>query len=83
MKERLLRGWNVMRILWLIVGVGIVTQSVNEKNFLMLLPGLYFVFAALANVGCFAGNCSVDYTSQKSNKGPVADVEFEEVQSKK
>lgn len=84
MKERLLSGWNIMRILWLIMGIGIVMQAVNEKNFLMLLPGLYFVFAALANVGCFAGSCAVDYTSPKSNnKQSVADIEFEEVQSKK
>jgi hypothetical protein len=44
MKERILTGWNFMRVLWLIMGIGILIQAVVERNFLMLLPGLYFVF---------------------------------------
>jgi hypothetical protein len=83
MKERILSRWNFVRILWLMMGVGIIIQSVTERNFLMLLPGLYFVFAALANIGCFAGSCA---TTPQTNKGKkkqaIAEIEFEEVQSK-
>jgi hypothetical protein len=84
MKQRILSGWNFMRMLWLIMGVGIVIQAITERNFLMLLPGLYFVFAAIANIGCFSGSCATDYTSSSSNKKEsVTEIEFEEVQSKK
>ena len=84
MKERLLNGWNFMRILWLLMGVGIVIQAITEKNFFMLLPGLYFVFAAIANIGCFAGSCATGYTNNSSNKKEaITEVEYEEVQSKK
>jgi hypothetical protein len=84
MKERILSGWNFMRVLWLIMGTGIVIQAITEKNFLMLLPGLYFVFASLANIGCFAGSCATGYTTNTDNKKEaITEIEFEEVQSKK
>lgn len=84
MKERILSGWNFMRVLWLIMGLGISIQAITEKNFLMLLPGLYFVFASLANIGCFAGNCATGYTTKTDNrKEAITEIEFEEVQSKK
>lgn len=57
-----------MRILWLMMGVVIVVQAITEKNFLMLIPGLYFVFASLANIGCFAGSCVTSYTSDANTK---------------
>jgi hypothetical protein len=84
MKERILSGWNFMRVLWLIMGIGITIQAITEKNFLMLLPGLYFVFAAIANIGCFAGNCATSYSANTGNKKEaITEIEFEEIQSKK
>jgi hypothetical protein len=64
------------------MGVGVTIQAVTEKNFLMLLPGLYFVFASLANIGCFAGSCATGYSSNTKKK-VITEIEFEEVQSKK
>lgn len=81
MKQRIQSRWNFIRILWLIVGLGITIQSFTERNLLMLLPGIYFVFSALANIGCFAGSCATDYRSNK--KQSITEIEFEEVQSKK
>ena len=73
-----------MRVLWLIMGLGITIQAITEKNFLMLLPGLYFVFAALANIGCFAGSCGTRYANNSNpKKESITEIEFEEVQSKK
>ena len=84
MKQRILSGWNFMRILWLMMGIGIVIQAITEKNFLMLLPGLYFVFASLANIGCFAGSCATSYTSNTgTKKEAITEIGYEEVQSKK
>lgn len=84
MKERILSRWNFVRILWLLMGIGIVIQAATERNFLMLLPGFYFVFAALANIGCFAGNCATNYNADfNKKKEAITEIEFEEVQSKK
>jgi len=84
MKERILAPWNLVRILWLIIGIGIMIQAVVERNFLMLLPGLYFAFAALANIGCFAASCSTNFDSRGSNKKQaITEIEYEEIDSKK
>lgn len=72
-----------MRVLWLLMGIGIAIQSVLEKNFLILLPGLYFVFGAIANIGCFAGSCATGYAGNNNKSDAATEIEFEEVQSKK
>ena len=82
MKQRILSGWNFVRALWLVMGIGIGIQAVTERNYLMLFPSLYFVFAAIANVGCCAGSCATDFRSS-NNKTSSTEIEFEEVQSKK
>jgi hypothetical protein len=83
MKERILSGWNFMRVLWLLMGIGITIQAITESNFLMLLPGLYFVFTSLANVGCFAGSCAAGFNSKTGNKkDAITEIEYEEVHSK-
>ncbi len=68
MRSRILTGWNFVRILWLFMGLGITGQAVNERNFLMLIPALYFVFAAIANVGCFAGSCATNLSEKKQKR---------------
>ena len=68
MKQRILNGWNIIRILWLMTGIGITIQAIIEKNFLMLIPGLYLVFASLANIGCFSGSCATGYTGNTKPK---------------
>jgi hypothetical protein len=83
MKEKILSGWNFMRILWLLMGIGIVIQASTEKNFLMMLPGLYFVFASIANIGCFAGSCATGFSPNKENKNEaITEIGYEEVHSK-
>ena len=84
MKERILSRWNFMRVLWITIGVGIIIQAVDEHNFFMLLPGLYFVFTALANVGCFAGSCATGINTNTSTKrDAITKIEFEEIRPKK
>lgn len=82
MKERIITGWNFMRVLWLIIGIGIGYQAIKESNYLMLLPALYFAFAAIANVGCCAsGSCAINF-SENNNRKSVTEIEFEEIKSK-
>jgi len=66
MKSRILRGWNFVRRFWLVVGAGIAIAAVIDKNFLLLLPALYFAVGAILNVGCFAASCAINF-KQKQN----------------
>ena len=68
MRSRLLSGWSFFRVLWLVMGMGMGIQAVTEKNLLMLLPAIYFVFAAIANVGCFAGSCATNLSEKKQKR---------------
>jgi hypothetical protein len=73
-----------MRVLWLVMGLGISIQAVNERNFLMLLPALYFVFGAIANVGCFSGTCATGFASNPATsekKEGITEIEYEEVKN--
>lgn len=82
MKERILKGWNLMRVLWLVMGLGISVEAIKEANYLMLLPALYFAFAAIANVACCAsGSCATNFTG-KSNDKSLTEIEFEEIKAK-
>lgn len=82
MKSRILSGWNFVRVLWLVVGIGISIQAVTERNYVMLFPALYFVFAAFANIGCCAsGSCAVNFNNN-SKKESITEIEYEEIQSK-
>ena len=75
MKTRILSGWNFVRVLWLIMGIAIGIQAVSERNFLMLFPSLYFVFAALANIGCCAaGSCATNFNN-RNRKDEVTEIE--------
>jgi hypothetical protein len=59
MKERIGKGWNFPRILFLLFGVFFMIQSVIEKQWINLLPGIYFAAMGLLGFGCAAGQCSV------------------------
>lgn len=80
MKERLLSGWNFIRVIWLVMGSGITIQAITQRNFLMLLAGLYFVFAALANIGCFAGTCAASFDTS-GRKNTITDIESKELKN--
>lgn len=57
MKQRILTGWNWMRVLYLIAGIFIMIQAVANQIWIGLLLGGYFVVMGLFALGCAAGNC--------------------------
>lgn len=83
MKSRILSGWNFIRIVWLVIGIGIGIQAVTEGNYLMLIPSIYFVFSSIANIGCCASGGCATGVGNRNRSEPVTEIEFEEVQSKK
>lgn len=57
-KKRLFTGWDFARILYLLLGLLVIGQSVSEAQWLGLLPGGYIASMGLFAFGCASGNCS-------------------------
>jgi hypothetical protein len=84
MKERILTGWTLTRVLYLVMGTYIVVQSVLEQQWIGILLGGYFASMGLFAFGCAAGNCGVGYSEGQKNQDSAnfEDVVFEEVKGK-
>lgn len=85
MKERILTGWTLTRVLYLVMGSYIVVQSVLEQQWIGILLGGYFASMGLFAFGCAAGNCGVGrYSEGQKNQdaGNFEEVVFEEVKAK-
>lgn len=85
MKERILTGWTLTRVLYLVMGTYIVVQSVLEQQWIGILLGGYFASMGLFAFGCAAGNCGVGrYSEGRKNQGAgdFEEVVFEEVKGK-
>ncbi|MCO5240468.1 MAG: hypothetical protein M9904_10460 [Chitinophagaceae bacterium] len=69
MKERVLSGWNWIRVIYLITGVTIIIQSATNGQWLGVALGGYFSAMALFRFGCAAGSCfGGSCTIENSNK---------------
>ncbi len=64
--QRMLTGWTVVRILYLLMGGLIIAQSVSDAQWVGFFIGGYFLSMGLFNYGCAAGAC---YTN-RGNVGP-------------
>ena len=85
MKERILTGWTLTRVLYLVMGTYIVVQSVLEQQWIGILLGGYFASMGLFAFGCAAGNCRVgSYSDTQKNQDAThfEEVVFEEVKGK-
>jgi uncharacterized membrane protein HdeD (DUF308 family) len=58
---RIFSNWDFMRILRLLMGIWIVYSSFADKQPILALIGLVFIYQAIKNVGCCGGvACSID-----------------------
>lgn len=57
MKQRLLTGWNLIRILYLIIGISVIGQSSAQHHWLGIILGVYLSAMGLFAFGCASGNC--------------------------
>lgn len=74
--NKLLTGWNVFRLVRLLIGLAALVQGIIQKEVLLLAGGSWVLFGALFNLGCCgSGGCSVLTSTQKTNK----EVSYEEV----
>jgi hypothetical protein len=78
--KALLIGWNVFRIIRLLIGIAALVQGIIQKEGLVLVAGSWILLGALFNRGCCgSGGCTVPTSNQSSAK----EVEYEEVVASK
>ena len=65
MKRNIFKNWSLVRLIWLVIGLTGTITAVIQHNYWLLLPALYFVLGAIANVGCFAQSCAVNFKNRK------------------
>ncbi len=82
MKQRILTGWNFIRVIYVLLGCLIIIQSVADRQWLGIIFGGYFAAMGLFAVGCAVGNCfnnSCYYPPEPKIKSSRTDPEFEEI----
>ena len=53
----LLTGWTLPRILYLILGISVIAESIAEKQWAGILVGMYMASMGIFNIGCASGTC--------------------------
>ncbi len=84
MKQRMLTGWSVPRVLYLLLGGIVVAQAVTEHQWIGAVFGGYFAAMGLFNFGCAAGGCYGTVPAPQPKRGErsdVSNIEFEEIKS--
>lgn len=75
MKMLLLKGWNFMRILRLIMGIVVIVFAIFNHDTILGLAGGFLVLMSVLNIGCCGvGSCPVP---ARNIKGKIADKETE------
>lgn len=72
-----LKKWDFMRFLRLILGIFIITQGMQTKEWLFVAAGGMFALMAILNIGC-CGASGCNTPVRNSNK-KVEDISYEEV----
>ncbi len=83
MKERILTKWTFVRVLYFIVGIALIVQSIINHQWIGVAFGSYLTSMSLFAFGCASGNCfTSNYTVNSKQKPAIQDVYFEEVKTK-
>lgn len=77
--KNLLSNWNFMRALRLILGVIIIVQGVQQKEFMYAFAGVLLTGMAIANIGCCGvGGCQVP-TKKTNPELNNKEITYEEI----
>ena len=77
MWHRLTTNWTFIRGIYVLMGIFVIIQSVQERFWAGIAFGAYFSSMGLFAFGCAGGNCTVP--KQNTSIKNLKDAEFEEV----
>jgi hypothetical protein len=80
MKERILHGWNFMRVFYLLIGLAVIIESIISRQWPGIAFGGYFAAMGLFRFGCAAGTC---YTAppRRTKQDLASDIQYEDVKN--
>lgn len=68
--NRILRNWDLTRIIRLLLGMAVAIYSISSKEYIFLILGGILLFQAIMNVSCCgAGGCYTDNQQKKNIYG--------------
>lgn len=82
-KEQLFTNWHPMRWVALIFGVGLFYNWLVNTAPVSGFLALFFLFQAITNTGCVAGQCATPAYQAVDDTEPARSVEFEEIKNEK
>jgi len=74
MIQRITTGWNFTRVVYVLLGVALVVQSLPGTEWFGIVFGSYFAAMGVFAFGCAGGNClggRCDYRNEKDVKTDV------------
>ena len=63
--KTIIKNWTLSRFLYLAAGLFFVLVAVNDRVWLMVPFGMYFMAMAIFKFGCAAGNCTIPMEEKK------------------
>lgn len=57
MRQRILTGWNFRRLLYVVLGIAVIVESISPREWIGIVLGAYFLIMGIFAFGCAAGNC--------------------------
>lgn len=88
MKERILTGWTLQRLVFLGVGAYLLISAAMAQQWVGVILGAYFASMGLFAFGCAAGACGSGSFGRRNNQQVddvdprTLEIEFEEIKSK-
>lgn len=82
MKERIFKNWNLMRVLYVLIGGYTATAAFMDQEWLIGTVGLIFAGMGVFAMGCAGGNCfskSCEISDKKESDSDLSTVEYEEI----
>lgn len=79
MWQQVVSNWNLMRIIRLGLGIMVIVQSIQFKEYWFVLIGILLAGLAIFNMGCASGACGVPPIQNRSTAKTMEEIEYEEV----
>lgn len=75
LKNRLIKGWSLMRFIRLALALIIIIQAVTSSEILFAVLGGFLLFQAIFNYGCCgAGGCDISHNASNPKSSGMKEV---------
>jgi len=80
MIKRITNGWNILRMLRLLIGIAAVVQGISQRENVLWIAGSFLLLSAVFDFGCCGSTgCAVRPRAKTTNK----EIVYEEVDASK